>query len=56
MTSPDAAAIAGPSGSGGADADQRTVRPFRSNDSAVLEVPQDRPKRFEPLDAEDHVV
>jgi hypothetical protein len=35
MMSPDAAAIAGPSGSGGADVDQRTVR---------LEVPQDRPK------------
>jgi hypothetical protein len=33
MTSPDAAAIADPSGSGGADADQRTVRPFRLNDS-----------------------
>jgi hypothetical protein len=33
MTSPDAAAIAGLSGSGGADADQHTVRPFRLNDS-----------------------
>jgi hypothetical protein len=33
MTSPDAATIASPSGSGGADADQRTVHPFHSNDS-----------------------